>query len=600
MKAKKDKYASNSSLIPAGTEGAAGLPDKDKAQEFNLLDEPWILVMGMDFKRHEVSLPDVFAHAHEYVGLSGETSQQDAAMLRLLLAVVHSVFAREFDDDDEALDAWQELRDRGQFPMDRVRQYLETYRHRFWLFDTVYPFYQTTDDLTVNHGTFSTAAGISGAIAESGNKQRQFAERLGAPANGLSYAEAARWLVFRQAYDDMAGKKKDKKALEAAAAAGIDVSGTVGWLGSLGLVMVEGRNLFETLLFNACFLRNGSDLWAPVEKRYGACAVWELEDVRTSERCTVPVPENPAALYTIQARRLHLVREGGVVTGYRRVVGDKFLAADAASEQMTVWEKREPKGAAPVNMPRPHDADSAFWHEFPVLFNYKGAGKDTPRPGLFLWLSRCGVTGSNAPIRIRSVSMRYSEKRSSFEDAWSDVVWVNAGLLDDVLWQKRVADETAACMACASNVVNLAVRLVMAAGRHDRGNVGKKADDEAMEIGKMARARFFAKIDRPFRAWVAGINPQTMDDSYVWEIRRTIRDAALGLGDEMAGSSGNAAFRGRVVTNKKTKVTQVYTAVHALSAYRAKVFQTLGFNKSGHDKQQAPEVTAETGMEVSA
>ena len=61
--------------------------------EFNLCEEPWILVMGQDCSVRELSLPEVLIHAHEYVRLSGEMPAQDVAVLRLLLAVLHRIYA---------------------------------------------------------------------------------------------------------------------------------------------------------------------------------------------------------------------------------------------------------------------------------------------------------------------------------------------------------------------------------------------------------------------------------------------------------------------------------------------------------------------------
>ena len=42
----------------------------------------------------EVSLTDALLHAHEYAGLAGELPTQDVAVLRLLLAVLQTVFYR--------------------------------------------------------------------------------------------------------------------------------------------------------------------------------------------------------------------------------------------------------------------------------------------------------------------------------------------------------------------------------------------------------------------------------------------------------------------------------------------------------------------------
>lgn len=63
-----------------------------KEIEFNLLDEPWIRVRDDSCQVHEVSLTDALLHAHQYTSLSGELPTQDIVILRLMLAVLHTVF----------------------------------------------------------------------------------------------------------------------------------------------------------------------------------------------------------------------------------------------------------------------------------------------------------------------------------------------------------------------------------------------------------------------------------------------------------------------------------------------------------------------------
>ena len=62
--------------------------------EFNLLDEKWILVRKSDCTTDELSLTDALLRSHEYTALSGELPTQDVSILRLLLAVLHTVFSR--------------------------------------------------------------------------------------------------------------------------------------------------------------------------------------------------------------------------------------------------------------------------------------------------------------------------------------------------------------------------------------------------------------------------------------------------------------------------------------------------------------------------
>ena len=169
-------------------------------REFNLLDKPWIRVMLPDFTQKELSLTDVLLKAHEIRDLAGELPAQDTAVLRLLLAVLHTVFSRsdengdayEIKEPDEALRRWGALWNEGSFPEIPVRRYLEEQHDRFWLFDPERPFFQVPGIA----GTDYAAAKLNGALSESNNKTRLFPPCAGEGKAALSYAEAARWLLF--------------------------------------------------------------------------------------------------------------------------------------------------------------------------------------------------------------------------------------------------------------------------------------------------------------------------------------------------------------------------------------------------------------------
>ena len=85
--------------------------------EFNLLDEPWIRVMDDNCQIKEVSLTDALLNAHKYKALKGEMPTQDIVILRLMLAIVHTVFSRvdadgneaELEEEDDAVDRWESL-----------------------------------------------------------------------------------------------------------------------------------------------------------------------------------------------------------------------------------------------------------------------------------------------------------------------------------------------------------------------------------------------------------------------------------------------------------------------------------------------------------
>lgn len=127
---------------------------------FNLLEEPWIPVMADDMgSTEEVSLIELFLNAHKYKQLAGEMQMQNFAILRLLLAVLHTVFSRfdargepypylaldekfrqlqEVDEDDleeheeNLMATWEALWNRRSFP-EIVVEYLHKWKEHFYL-----------------------------------------------------------------------------------------------------------------------------------------------------------------------------------------------------------------------------------------------------------------------------------------------------------------------------------------------------------------------------------------------------------------------------------------------------------------------------------
>ena len=75
----------------------------------------------------------------------------------------------------------------------------------------------------------------------------------------LGFAEAARWLLYINAFDDTSAKPKGK---------GLPSPG-VGWLGRLGLITGVGNNLFETLLLNLVLIKDGNMSFGENPYRYG-------------------------------------------------------------------------------------------------------------------------------------------------------------------------------------------------------------------------------------------------------------------------------------------------------------------------------------------
>lgn len=510
--------------------------------EFNLLDEPWIRVMTEDCTVVERSLMQVLLNSHRYQRLAGELPTQDVALLRLLLAILQTVFYRvdpEGEDDPiedraAAIRRWQALWNAGRFPVQPIRTYLETWKDRFWLFHPEHPFYQVPAAAV---GTKFKASKLNGELSESAHKMRLFPLRDGEEKETLSYAEAARWLVTLIGFDDSASTKKE--------------TGTgTGWLGDRVNVYAIGENLFETLMLNLVFLKDGRYVWAE------NMPAWEQPTMTTAKKREIPLPDNQAELLTLQSRRLILSREENRVTGFSSTGGDFFGKegrVNAFSEQMTLWRAgKTPKNAVPQFVPAFVDPWRQMWRDFEVIL---GRREDTHIPGVVAWLTELRRKNviPRKYVHIASVGVTYDSKKGSIADIISDHLDFQMSLLDAAgeLWIVLVGGEIHLIDKVARALGALAEGLYLAQGGQLDG-AGKKARQSQRDEGMRL---LYAAVDLPFREWLAHIGAQHGDDENTraqeqqcW--RSIVFRIADNLGREMVRDAGTAAFTGRWIVNE--------------------------------------------------
>lgn len=531
-------------------------------KEFNLLHEPWIRVMRPDATVDELTLPQALTRAHEYRSLAGEMPTQDVAMLRLLLAVLHAVFTRvdehgetaPLQNADDAQDRWQVLWTQGSIPAAPVEEYLRRYEDRFWLFHPERPFWQAHG---ARIGTEYTAAKLNGELSESSNKVRLFPSRTGDAKQSLTFAEAARWLLYVNGFDDTSAKPKGKDLPSVGA----------GWLGKLGLIYAKGHSLFETLLLNLVLVNAQEDSpWR------SAVPIWELETAREQERVQISLHPDQAALLTLQSRRLLLDRTSDRVTGFRLLGGDFFPKENAFAEQMTLWrpvvEKKLVVGYQPVR----HDPARKLWREFAAMTAL--SGQDGHCPGIITWhrtLVQADILDKRQFIAYQIACAQYGDKDFFVTDAFSDGITFQAGILTEMgsAWRMIVADEVKRCETAAFHAGLLALHLRRAAGGAGKA---EEADSER------ARAEFFYRVDEPFRQWLMTLDAsqeetQRVEAQQAWHA--TLRSIALRLGHELADAAGPAAYRGRTVmenTGKgKDREAVFYSAPKALGRYQGAI-----------------------------
>lgn len=515
-------------------------------KEFNLIDEPWIRVIDSACKVSEVSLVQLFENAHCFKDLAGELPTQDFAVMRLLLAILHTVFSRYStlgkpspikDHGGKAkgvaLGRWKKLWEAGKFPAEVIADYLETQRESFYLFHPERPFYQVAGvadlakenkDEIIKNGTYD-AMKFNGVWSKSANKARLFSMVSGADGYSVSYSQAARWLINLNAFDDTSIK---------------DGTG-LGWLGHLGLVCAMGNNLFETLMLNLVLYNTNSDEAWKDEK-----PIWENKKTIPSKKRKIPFPDNLSELYTLRSRRIFLKRSDDRVTKYYDLGGDFFPEENAFIEPMTMWYCETDKKGIKTDTykPRTHDASRQFWRDFSSLVKN---GEKERRPGIVSWLVMLEdkkIIGSR-PLNMKIASVQYDSNNMSVTNVFSDSIQMQAALISDMnpKWQTAVIDSVEFCDKISQKVWTFAKTVNLAAG----GDYIPKEDKcSAKVFANKAKADFFSRIDAPFRKWLCALDPGADDkDASEREWRRQCVEIAKQLGDEIIRQTNPAAIFGR-------------------------------------------------------
>lgn len=536
-----------------------------KEIEFNLLTEPWIRVRLRDNTVREVSLTEALVSAQDYVDLAGEMPTQNAAVLRLLLAVLFTVFSRvdakgkpqPLAQSDDALERWSELWQLGHFPAEPVRDYLEQWKDRFWLFHPTHPFWQVP---TLSNGIEFDGKKLNGERAESGNKTPLFQNISKAECAVLTYAQAARWLIYQNGYDERGGRPK----------AGNKPRHGVSWLGQIGFVAVKGKNLYETLLRNMAFSTEQDAL----QEKQLPC--WEREHARTEQSVEIVMPKNQAELLTLQSRRILLIRSEEMpgVVGYEVLGGDYWDSENAFGEQMTLWRRTSKENEKVTYEPQQHEMGKQLWRELPAMLDPEGR-----KPGVLIWnqkLQSLRILSKKEQIVISVVGIRYDDQGASVKDVYTDQLEMQLATLNNLgrKWTVRISREVQRCEETAKNIGTLCVELKLAGGL-DYNKV--KGFKDKQKVTEDARAQFYFAVDQPFRQWLQAIDPEQDDpDEAALRWQAQARNIAEKLGKQMVMEAGNAALKGhRIVVDKdkKTERTILYTSPKAYNRFRTRLWE---------------------------
>ena len=536
--------------------------DERLVPRFNLVHDPWVRVRLTSGELVELSLREVFSRLDEVSSLAGETSVQDAAMLRLLIAIAHSALGpstqREHDTAyEDAVEEWSTLwRDRARL-RDAVVGYLDDWHERFELFDDERPFYQVAR-LTTGKSELGPLVRFVLDVPNDEDKQ-YFTMRAGNGLASLSFAEAARWLVTTQAFDTSGIKSGVQGDPRTKGGKGYPIG--PAWAAQLGIVFLEGDDLAETLLLNLVRGKPQSGEWHDddtVAER--DIAPWEREGeeaivvgVRPGTHDDLARVEGVVDALTWQSRRLLLQHDGARVIGVIIGNGDRAETTDRfAVEFMTPW--RQPlsgvnsKTAPTILRPRRHDAEHAFWRGLPGILPaltppVDGRGRALRAPGVLDWnayLQARGVLARGKRYRVHALGLKLDANNAIIQDVYDDHLDLRAALVatDDDARRLAQAVETEA---------ERTDRAVYALGSYARNLALAAGNRDSKVIGRALERGYFA-VDAPFRRWVAEIGAE-MDllalDAHRAKWRQQAYALIRRLGDEIADEVGDAAIVGR-------------------------------------------------------
>jgi len=495
---------------------------------FNLVSEPWIRTQDIDGAERLVSLSELFAMSQHLRTVLGDTAAQSFAITRVLLAIVR----RAVEWGERPIARWQSIWESGSFPTEQITGYLDRFHRRFDLLDSVEPFYQVADLATAK----AEFRPVELLLEDVPTGEKYFTTRVGPGTESLSLAEAARWLIHCQAYDISGIKSGDPRDPRTKGGKGYPIG--VGWVGQLGGVLLEGENLFQTLMMNT--VASDTDGNGPDEDDL---PVWEMPHPDCCERDLL-VPTGPADLLTWQSRRIRLVVGDGQVRSVLIANGDPLDSHNRfRDELMTSWRFSEPqskKFGEDRFLPMQWDPDRVLWRGIEGLLGYRPA-ESGPRPGPIAagsvhWVERLfadDVLAANTRVRIHAYGLEYINQSSFVRAAVDDALSMSIAVLEhngDACTQACQAVERAVKAVRALGV--LSFRLARAAG-------GDGVSDRAS-----AEADGYFALDGHYRHWLGQLS-DTPDADHRADWDKAVRRVVEPFAKELLENAGEVAWIGR-------------------------------------------------------
>ena len=541
---------------------------------YNLLDEKWIQIASKDTVE-KVSIKELFAGAAKYKELAGDMKTQDFAVMRVMLAILHTVFSRfdsngesyeffevdeesflqtgeleenDLEDYEDALyQTWIDIWNAKEFPK-VVYEYLEKWRERFFLYDDKYPFFQVTKEViekdAAGGGEFY-GKNINRLVSESNNKQAYFSPKDESYKEYIADDELARWLITLQGYIGTSDKKK----------VGTAKTYSKGWLYDLGGVYLQGNNVFETLMLNFVIAHNENNNLLKMQK-----PCWEAETMEKNiESYFHNRIDNIASLYTAWCREIFI--------DPNRTNEDKFVCfiaklpeiehSDAFLEPMTVWKYNDTGEYKDKYRPRKHDVNKSMWRNFGLL---TGVGEGTRKPGVIEWLNKLGDISESEELGFNKENITLCAV--CMLDDGNATSWAPIDEVEDTLnLKERVLVDT------GDNGWIIRINKTITDTKAIIDRALKKFIFELLEIRNMEKSdvskyveQFYFRIDLSFRNWIESIDIDNDKDAKEIEWRNILKPAMKEYVDELVSNAGLRDYKGIETSTGVKNIATIYNS----------------------------------------
>jgi CRISPR system Cascade subunit CasA len=480
-----------------------------------------------DGTRKEYSLRDLLAQAHVLHSLYDDSPLVVAALLRMILALLHRVY-----DGPRNRREWQAIWTAGKFDVARLETYFDQWRRRFDLFDVEHPFYQSVDP--IDQERTASLAVLVYEVA-TGNNATLFDHSTDETELPLSAVAAARMLLTVHLYG-FSGR----------------VSGPAYF--SDGpcvrdiLFFAEGSCLFETLVLN---LVEYNDNY-PFQTTANDAPAWEMSDPHKPDR---RIPYGYLDFLTWQDRKIRLVATHSNDSNEQIHVSRMALALGLRLDN-SVLEK-DPMKHYRIDDKEAYIAlrfreDRAVWRDSASLLQIAATNRQVP--AVFRWLARLsdqGAIDEGVALRFMALGMATEPGKAVVEFYRREHMplppaYLKDPQLVDLLTKALDAAENTASELWKASSTMAAILLAPDESSERRANPDAVKD---LRSNMGAERRYWAGLEPPFRETMQVLPEQGTEAMRRWF--EWLRDAAWAVFNEVSDGLGDdpralkATVRGR-------------------------------------------------------